>query len=130
EDVAPVIGTLFYRLKQTDFNGDFAYSDIIAIQYPTVSSINTQGIDNIVLYPNPASSENINLKLEGHYTKAPISLKIADMLGKVHLSYQFEADDVARGLRLDSQYKLTPGIYVVIIEQANQVKKLKLIIKE
>lgn len=130
EDVAPVIGTLFYRLKQTDFNGDFAYSDIIAIQYPTVSSINKQGIDNIILYPNPASSENINLKLDGHYTKAPISLKVADMLGKVHLSYQFEADDLAKGLRLDSRYKLSPGIYVVIIEQASQVKKLKLIIKE
>ena len=39
-------GLLYYRLKQTDFNGDFEYFGPVAV--------NLEGIDIISLYPNPA----------------------------------------------------------------------------
>lgn len=32
-DYPPYVGTYYYRLKQTDYNGDFSYSDIVSINY-------------------------------------------------------------------------------------------------
>lgn len=39
KDLQPGTGLSYYRLKQTDFNGSFAYSDIIALQRQTKSGI-------------------------------------------------------------------------------------------
>jgi hypothetical protein len=44
-DHDPLAGTAYYRLKQTDFNGDFAYSPIVSVKVKT---------GNWNLYPVPA----------------------------------------------------------------------------
>ncbi|MBE7441929.1 MAG: T9SS type A sorting domain-containing protein [Flavobacteriales bacterium] len=44
-DEKPLTGVSYYRLKQTDFNGDFSYSDVVAI--------NNKSLGDIVVYPNP-----------------------------------------------------------------------------
>lgn len=129
-DDFPVIGTLFYRLKQTDYNGDFEYSDIISVKYPSVTAVNNIELGNIILYPNPTSSENINLKAEDINAKGPVYLKIIDLLGKAHLEYQFDGNMLSEGLKVHTAHKLTPGIYIMMIEHANKVNKLKLIINE
>lgn len=128
-DDFPPSGTLFYRLKQTDFNGDFEYSNIISIKYPNASDKNLL-LHNLVLYPNPTSSENINLKLEGEYPKGNASLRIIDLLGNTLFNYHFETDSLAKGLKIHTNRKITPGIYIVIIEHADKVNKVKLIIEE
>src|SRR6185369_5159076 len=46
-DPDPFEGTSYYRLKQTDFDGKFSYSDVSAVR---VDEKNT-----IIIYPNPAS---------------------------------------------------------------------------
>lgn len=46
-----VTGKVYYRLKQVDKNGNYAYSQIIFV---TLSGDKTRG--NITLYPNPAST--------------------------------------------------------------------------
>jgi len=50
-DNSPYNGTTYYRLKQTDFNGDFSHSTIIAIE----NKLNTVTLDNI--HPNPTSND-------------------------------------------------------------------------
>ena len=63
----------YYRLKQTDFNGDSEYSDIIHIACSDNS-------EEVLLFPNPTNSViNIDLKeeVEGDFT-----VKIYDLLGK------------------------------------------------
>ncbi len=47
-DTSPLNGTNYYRLKQTDYNGDFTYSSIIAVVYKNDNSIK--------IYPNPANA--------------------------------------------------------------------------
>lgn len=54
KDEEPYIGMSFYRLKQIDFNGNFAYSDIETVFFdPELES---------AVYPNPAIDQ-INVKL-------------------------------------------------------------------
>ncbi|MFN5418497.1 MAG: T9SS type A sorting domain-containing protein [Flavobacteriia bacterium] len=48
EDLNPAFGNNYYRLKQTDFNGDFVYSNI--------KNVNLPFSDNIQIYPNPAKN--------------------------------------------------------------------------
>ena len=46
-DKDPFVGTSYYRLKQTDFNGEYSYSDIL--------SAKLEAPINISLFPNPTS---------------------------------------------------------------------------
>jgi len=48
-DKTPINGISYYRLKQTDFNGDFAYSDIIKVNRRLNSDV------NFTVYPNPVN---------------------------------------------------------------------------
>ncbi|MCB9364819.1 MAG: T9SS type A sorting domain-containing protein [Flavobacteriales bacterium] len=44
-DYSPLSGVSYYRLKQTDFNGDYSYSEITMVDFKQK--------DEIVIYPNP-----------------------------------------------------------------------------
>jgi len=54
-DNKPYEGLSYYRLKQTDFNGDFEYSDIQSVEFHTPLG----GFD---LYPNPTSGTEVYLQ--------------------------------------------------------------------
>ena len=72
-DTKPVEGTSYYRLKQTDFNGDFKYSKII-----TVNCTNKQL--EVSIYPNPTSDE---LKIELAGNKETVNFEIINSIGVV-----------------------------------------------
>ena len=48
----PQNGINFYRLKQMDFNGTYAYSDIITLRYE-----GDQKLNDLTLFPNPSLDE-------------------------------------------------------------------------
>ncbi len=58
KDQHPLVGLSFYRLKQTDFDGQFTYSDIKAIEFSGL-------IGTLYASPNPSKDEfviNVNVK--------------------------------------------------------------------
>ncbi len=72
-DNEPLDGVAYYRLKQTDFNGDFEYSKIISVYTRTVIA------KDIRLFPNPNN---------GHFRiltggDKHMNFQIYDMLGKM-----------------------------------------------
>ncbi len=73
-DDEPYMGTNYYRLKQTDFDGSYKYSDISAVY---ISSVN----DNISIYPNPVK-DNINIHISS-VEKTIVSIEILDLTGRI-----------------------------------------------
>ena len=52
-DPSPYNGVSYYRLKQTDFNGQFEYSQIRSVQIDKSKSTNS----SVTIYPNPVANE-------------------------------------------------------------------------
>ena len=70
-DESPSNGIIYYRLKQTDFDGEYSYSKIVAIELKNTSTI--------LVYPNP-SSGIIIIQDTGEVITS--EYKIFDLLGK------------------------------------------------
>lgn len=56
EDEQPLPGISYYRLKQTDFDGTFDYSPIVAVQIKVF-------LPNLTVYPNP-TSQYLHIRLD------------------------------------------------------------------
>lgn len=65
---------VFYRLKQTDFNGEFSYSNTIKMSNEGFSA------DDLVLYPNPAKDE-VSILLSDNYEN--MNLVLMDIQGRL-----------------------------------------------
>lgn len=76
-DYEPQIGTSYYRLKQTDFNGDFAYSGIVVFE-------RKKSID-FTIYPDPFSAF-ITIKLNDEMEINNSEFKIYNVSGTEVLS--------------------------------------------
>lgn len=88
-------GTVYYRIKQVDFDGRFSYSKIIAVPMT---------ISNTMLYPNP-SADIIYVRSD----KTIDHFVIKDIFGKVQIS------GTAFNSSIDIS-SLTNGIYIIEID--------------
>lgn len=73
-DIHPFTEISYYRLKQTDFNGSFTYSEIIPLK--TCFESNS---GSFIIYPNP-STGRFNIKSIGEHNK--VYLIVHDMIGR------------------------------------------------
>jgi hypothetical protein len=75
-------GTIFYRLKQINFNGDSAYSDTKAIQVEAMA-----GTTYWRVYPNPTSGDPINLEMldTGVYNDEEITVRVIAATGQFEI---------------------------------------------
>lgn len=92
-DSDPADGTNYYRLKQTDFNGEYFYSGIISIQNSNSATV--------LVYPNP-SKDIVTIDITDNFE----SIKIYNMLGE--LVYENSSNE--------TKFQFNPisnGIYVV-----------------
>ncbi|SDG89752.1 Por secretion system C-terminal sorting domain-containing protein [Dyadobacter soli] len=101
----------YYRLKQVDFDGKYAYSGIVAV---TVDQRN-----QISLFPNPVEDQ---LSVNGPATLEPLNLRILDVTGKI----QFQKKSFHGGSpRTLDVKRLAPGIYLLEVDGkgGKQVRK-------
>ncbi len=74
-DNEPFPGVSFYRLKQTDFDNSFEYSEIISV---SLSKKNSE----VHLYPNPANHDlNLEIDIENS-SKTEVQVTIFNLLGQ------------------------------------------------
>lgn len=106
---------LYYRLKMTDKDGSFKYSDVISVLVPSNTLYS--------VYPNPANNQ-IKLQFSGTVSKAEIV--ITDMAGRTQLR---QIAHQVSGVIAMPVNQLLPGNYLisVIVNGQKQVSKLEVI---
>ena len=112
-DVNPVNGTQFYRLKQTDINGDFTYSNIAVVTFGQSQLNNT-----LSLFPVPANSVlNIQSSMD---MSAGAVVNIYNAQGSLVMTTNSSNNE----LSIDIQ-NLVSGIYFVEINTGSEIVKSK-----
>ena len=105
----------YYRIRQTDYDGHFTDSHVVAVVCATQST--DQNV--FVVYPNPATEE---LTIEFPGKKEQLTVEILDLSGRSVWR------GVVNGKQRVSVSHLPPGTYVIRIDQdgisnQGQVKK-------
>ena len=119
-------GNIFYRLKQVDLNGDFAYSLTRAIQVEALD-----GSTSWIAYPNPSalrSSITVDLLDRSGYADETILLKISDAKG-VFESYSVSNSNEVTNIVNSYLDQARPGMHILQLIWGNKSEQLKLIRK-
>jgi hypothetical protein len=99
-DFSPYMGVSYYRLKQTDFDGKYTYSEIRKVLFTTNTSL--------VLYPNPTNARIIIEADRDELSEVRIFNTLGqDVSSQVHIIYLLN-DKVEIDLKL-----LSTGLYSV-----------------
>jgi Zn ribbon nucleic-acid-binding protein len=103
-DTNPLPGAAYYRLKQTDFDGNSTYSSVLKIE----SDFGSEAI----VFPNPTLGQPPRLKLRGFPGSEAIVVSIFDMMGKTVQSISLRCDPSGQ-LEVDLPHELPRGVYLV-----------------
>jgi len=112
---APTYGINYYRLKQIDFDGAFAYSDVQSVDFTG------KGL-TIATNPNPFSG-NIELKLSKKLDRNT-AFEIYDMMGRMVHSGIFVKDQL--NLELDLSH-LKSGVFMVHVSEGENAVTQKIV---
>lgn len=122
-DNNPYFGLAYYRLKQTDFDGNYSYSAIEAIDFSDEEFAFT-------IFPNPNNGSTINIAFSSDLNRE-LSVSIYDAKGKKSYSNIIFIQDNSGG----SIYVITPanglasGIYTMQAISKQLIYNKKLIVR-
>jgi hypothetical protein len=101
---APII---YYRLKQTDVNGQVHYSNVIK-----VNSCNPGHYNNYInFYPNPVTGSTLNIKYSVKANEE-IGIKLYDVTGRIMLQQSLSLKQGSADTKLNLP-NLTKGVYFI-----------------
>ncbi len=110
-DLKPGIGTLYYRLKQYDYDGTFSYSNIASVYFEET---------DFNIYPNPTSGR-IELVVQEN-VNTPI--QVFDTQGKVVLQQLLNGNHTTLDLS-----NLPDGTYLIGLKKGDKMVMRKLVLQ-
>lgn len=121
-DKSPFSGKSYYRLKLTDFSGDFIYSTFVAIE-----TLNALAF-SMDVYPNPSSGDNINILLKTE-TNQEVLVVVYDIAGKENYSKVLITSTNGENVyAVDPSSKLIPGVYFITATSNQNIYSKRLIV--
>lgn len=116
-DQSPFIGVSYYRLRQTDYDGNFEVFEIKMVHHTT--------IDQLSVYPNPSvTGESIRI-ITGAMPEEAFDITVYDQSGKV--VQQFAGSGNRTNYVLDQIDR--KGIYLLRLTSGSVVKTQRLVLK-
>jgi hypothetical protein len=120
-DYHPFNGISYYRLKQTDFNGDEQYSNVVEVNFIDEFNCN--------IFPNPGSGKKIFVSLSGKRNEeVNINIFAASGLEVFNSGGRFEKDG-EKTFPLEMVSPLQAGVYLVVITTDNKTINRKLVVE-
>ncbi len=120
-DYFPFAGQSYYRLKQTDFDGKFTYSNIVPI--------NTGAQSTLTVYPNPAADNDvIQISVPTELKGKTVLIQLYDLQGRKVYSNKVFIESGRENMTIIDR-KLNADKYVVSITCGSNVYKQILIVK-
>ncbi len=122
-DYQPYNGQSYYRLKQTDFDGNFTYSALELVDFSSESDFTFD------LFPNPNDGTTMNLSISAEAGEE-VLVVIYDALGRESYSKVIVTLDNGGSIyAIDPASKLASGIYVISATSKEEVCNKKLIVR-
>jgi hypothetical protein len=104
---------LYYRLKQVDFNGNFAYSNIAVVSMG-------YNAGSLAIYPNPAQASDLHIVFPSA-VHSNVNVQICDMNGKcIYNNFAFVEGSIMN-LDINPASGIKTGLYIVIINSDKQL---------
>jgi hypothetical protein len=113
-DGMPYNGVSYYRLKQTDFDKQFSYSEVRRIEV-------TETIQ-LKVFPNPSTG---NFRIATGFKILPEDVKFFNLLGQRISINILEGDS---SLQADSS-SIAPGIYILQVSKGNWRQSVRVVIE-
>jgi hypothetical protein len=115
-DPSPLKGISYYRLKQTDFNGDFKYSPIKGVEVGYSLSV----------YPNPGDGREFNLVIDLMQSSS-VRLQLFNFSGQmIHEEVQVSKTEGVQILSIKPSKPLQTGLYYLRIAYQGKLELIKL----
>ena len=125
-DYGPLLGNSYYRLKQTDFNGELEYFNIVPVKYEEASSAEKGMIE---LFPSPV---RIGAKANIAFSKIDekeLLVVVRDIKGRAFYSKMIMNIEEGKLIGLPIDADIPPGVYLITASSQNQLYSQKLIVK-
>ena len=116
--VSKVQKTVYYRLKQVDFDGAFEYSDIRVVRFDALGNV------QLVAYPNPLNDE-LNVMV-GLSNGESYQLEVTNLQGKLVHQENHTYDN---GIHKLNTSEWNSGMYIVRVATKHATKHMKVVKK-
>ncbi len=84
----------------------------------------------ITVYPNPSTSDNINLLLKSALNDSPLDIQLIDPMGRAITRQSIDAIELLNGIRISPKEKLSAGIYIISVSQDKSTVRQRLMISQ
>lgn len=112
---------VYYRLKQVDFDGRFAYSNTLVVRLQALSDVKMQ------VLPNPFA-ENVTIRFEA-IEKTTAQVQIINAQGQLVMLQNTIVNKGNNSIQVMGLSKLAPGVYIVRLYANGTVAATQKIIK-
>ena len=129
-DEQPRVGYNYYRLSQTDFNGEIESFNIEVVQFSGITSVENGGVSSANIFPNPTNGEQLFMEIEkpeaGIY-----QVEVLSSQGKLLDRYQFNIDDgtLYYEQEMIRRLNLAKGVYYLRLQVKRKTETFKFIVQ-